>query len=199
MVGYAPAATQYTYDLERAQALLAEAGYADGLDIEIAVSTGDELGSLALQLYQADLASIGVNLTITPMDGGAMFTQHLNGDPAQALPAVYSFMGSDYPDAYQLLALTYGSRSLPPAGCCNFGYYSNPEMDEIIERVETTLDPEERQAALQEGFDLAFAEEPFIHIHVFADRAAMRDTVVGWEYNYVNGSGYLPLAQMSLG
>lgn len=198
MVGYAPAATQYTYDLEKAKELLAEAGYPDGLDIEIAVAQEDELGSLTLQLYQADLATIGVNLTITPIDGNAMFAQHLNGDPAQALPAMFTYMGSDYPDSYQLLALTYGSRSLPPASCCNFAYYDNPEMDEIIERVETTLDPEERQAALQEGFDLAFEGAAMLWLHILADRAAMKDTVQGWEYNYVNGSAYVPLEKMSL-
>jgi peptide/nickel transport system substrate-binding protein len=199
MVGYAPAATQYTFDLEKAKALLAEAGYPDGLDIEIAVDQGDEPGSLTLQLYQADLASIGVNLTITPMDGNAMFAQHLNGDPAQALPAMFTYMGSDYPDSYQLLALTYGSRSLPPAGCCNFSYYSDPEMDEIITLVETSLDPEERQAALQEGFDKAFDAASMIWLHVLADRAAMKDTVHGWEFNYVNGSTYVPLQKMSIG
>jgi peptide/nickel transport system substrate-binding protein len=199
MVGYAPAATQYTFDLEKAKALLAEAGYPDGLDIEIAVDQGDEPGSLTLQMYQADLASIGVNLTITPMDGNAMFAQHLNGDPAQALPAMFSYMGSDYPDAYQLLALTYGSRSLPPASCCNFSYYENPEMDELITTVETTLDPEVRQAALQKGFDLAFEDASMIWLHVLADRAAMKDTVHGWEYNYVNGTAYVPLQKMSIG
>jgi peptide/nickel transport system substrate-binding protein len=199
MVGYAPAATEYTFDLEKAKALLAEAGYPDGLDITIAVDQGDEPANLTLQLYQADLATIGVNLTIQPMDGAAMFAQHENGDPAQALPAMFSYMGSDYPDSYQLLALTYGSRSLPPAGCCNYSYYSNPKMDEIIKRVETALDPEERQAALQEGFDLAYEEESMIWLHVFADRAAMKDTVHGWEYNYVNGSGYAPYARMSIG
>lgn len=198
MVGYAPAATQYTHDLERAQALIAEAGYPDGLDIEIYVAQGDADASLALQLLQADLASIGVNLTITPMESNAMFNQHLNGDPAAALPAMFSYMGSDYPDAYQLLALTYGSRSLPPAGCCNFGYYSNPEMDEIIARVETELVPELRQAALQEGFDLAFVDEPFVMIQSLPDFSAMRDRVQGWEYNYVNGSAYLPYSQMWL-
>jgi ABC-type transport system substrate-binding protein len=199
MVGYAPAATEYTFDLEKAKALLAEAGYPDGLDITIAVDQGDEPANLTLQLYQADLATIGVNLTIQPMDGAAMFAQHENGDPAQALPAMFSYMGSDYPDSYQLLALTYGSRSLPPAGCCNYSYYSNPKMDEIIKRVETALDPEERQAALQEGFDLAYEEESMIWLHVFADRAAMKDTIHGWEYNYVNGSGYAPYARMSIG
>jgi peptide/nickel transport system substrate-binding protein len=199
MVGYAPAATKYTFDLEKAKQLLAEAGYPDGLDIEIAVDQGDEPASLTLQLYQADLAKIGVNLTITPMDANAMFAQHLNGDPAQALPAMFSYMGSDYPDAYQLLALTYGTRSLPPANCCNFSYYSNPKMDEIITRVETSLDPEERQAALQEGFDLAYEDESMIWLHIFADRAAMKDTVHGWEYNYVNGTAYVPYAKMSIG
>ena len=181
MVGYAPAATQYTYDLEKAKALLAEAGYPDGLDMEIAVSQEWEPANLSLQVLQADLASIGVNLTITPIESNALYAQHLNGDPAEALPAIFSFLGSDYPDAYQLLALAYGSRSLPPASCCNFAYYNNPEMDEIITRVETTLDPEERQAALQEGFDLAYEEEPFVWVHSMAERTAMKDTVEGWE------------------
>ena len=72
-------------------------------------------------------------------------------------------------------------------------------MDAIITRIETTLDPDERQAALQEGFDLAFTDEPLIWLHVFADRAAMKDTVRGWEFNYVNGSAYAPFAKMSLG
>ena len=198
MLGYAPAATQYTYDLEKAKSLLAEAGYPDGLDIEIAVAQEYDLGNLTLQVLQADLATIGVNLTITPIEGNALYTQHINGDPAKALPAWFSWMGSDYPDAYQLLALSYGTRSLPPASCCNFAYYSNPKMDEIIKRVETTLDPEERQAALQEGFDLAYQDEPFVWLHSVADRAAMKDTVEGWEFNYINGSVYVPLERMSL-
>lgn len=199
MVGYAPASTQYTYDLEKAKALLAEAGYPDGMDMEIAVSQEWEPANLSLQVLQADLATIGVNLTITPIEQNALYAQHLNGDPAQALPAIFSFLGSDYPDSYQLLALAYGSRSLPPATCCNFSYYNNPKMDEIITRVETTLDPEERQAALQEGFDLAYEDEPYVWLHSVADRAGMKDTVEGWEFNYINGSAYIPLERMSLG
>ncbi len=71
-------------------------------------------------------------------------------------------------------------------------------MDEIITRVETTLDPEERQAALQEGFDLAYQDEAYVWLHSVADRAAMKDTVEGWEFNYINGSVYVPLERMSL-
>jgi hypothetical protein len=48
-------------------------------------------------------------------------------------------------------------------------------------------------------FDLAFEDEPMVWLHSIADRAAMKDTVDGWEFNYINGTVYAPLERMSLG
>ena len=60
-----------TRDVEKAQALLAEAGYADGLDIEIAYPdftyAGVNFGTFA-QKVQADLNEAGFNATLAPAE-----------------------------------------------------------------------------------------------------------------------------------
>jgi ABC-type transport system substrate-binding protein len=97
-----------------------------------------------------------------------------------------------------LLALVYAKRSQPPAFCCNLEFYENPQMEEIISRVEAALDPAERQAALQEGFDLAFAEAGVVWVHNFKQLVGMRANIQGYEYNFMYGANYAPFAQMSL-
>jgi peptide/nickel transport system substrate-binding protein len=58
-------------DLDRARELLAEAGYADGLDIELAYPdftfAGVNFGTFA-QKVQADLAEAGINATLAPAE-----------------------------------------------------------------------------------------------------------------------------------
>jgi peptide/nickel transport system substrate-binding protein len=196
--GYAPAATQYTFDLEKAKALLAEAGHGEGLDIELYALHLFQNDQLLLEMFQADLATIGVNLEVKTMDANAFIGQQTAGDPQQAYPGFISNVGGDYPDAYELLALVYAKRSQPPAFCCNLEFYENPQMEEIISRVEAALDPAERQAALQEGFDLAFAEAGVVWVHNFKQLVGMRANIQGYEYNFMYGANYAPFAQMSL-
>lgn len=70
--------TQYAYNPTNAKSLLAAAGYPNGFNTTcIADNSGDlEL----LQIVQSDFASIGVNMTITPMSpsawDGYVFTSH---------------------------------------------------------------------------------------------------------------------------
>lgn len=59
--------TPYSYDPEKAKELLTEAGYADGLKLEIAVIAREPDNTIA-QLVQAQLAQVGIDLTINSMD-----------------------------------------------------------------------------------------------------------------------------------
>jgi peptide/nickel transport system substrate-binding protein len=197
-IGYAPASTKYTYDLEKARALLEEAGHGDGLDIELYALHIFANDQLILELLQADLASIGVNLEVKTMDPNAFLSKQTSGDPADAYMGFISNIGGDYPDAYELLALVYATNNQPPALCCNTEFYSSEAMEEILTRVESALDPGERQAALQEGYDLAFVDEGVIWIHNFSQLVAMRSNVQGWEYNFMYGANFAPFEQMSL-
>ena len=58
----------YTEDLDKAKALLAEAGYADGFDMKLVISTGNQDNEDTAILVQAELAKIGVNLSIEKME-----------------------------------------------------------------------------------------------------------------------------------
>jgi peptide/nickel transport system substrate-binding protein len=197
-IGYAPASTQYAYDLEKAKALLEEAGHGGGLDIELYALHLFPNDQLILELLQADLASIGVNLEVKTMDANAFISKQTSGNPDDAYLGFISNVGGDYPDAYELLALVYGKNNQPPAFCCNLEFYESDQMEEILGRIEAALDPEERQAALQEGYDLAFADAGVIWIHNFSQLVAMRSNVQGWEYNFMYGANFAPFEQMSL-
>ena len=58
-------------DIEKAMALLAEAGHADGIDIEVKVSTLEATWPIIAEVYQAQAAVAGIRVKITqvPTDG----------------------------------------------------------------------------------------------------------------------------------
>ena len=84
------------------------------------------------------------------------------------------------------------------ANCCNWSFYENSELEEILARIQATLDPDERAAVLREGIDLVFADAALIWVYNVYQLVGMRSNVKGWEYNFMFGSNYAPFARMSL-
>jgi peptide/nickel transport system substrate-binding protein len=63
----------YSFDLDKAKALLAEAGVKD-FEMDFLMRTSSESSALA-EMYQADLAKIGVKLTIKVLEAAAWLDQ----------------------------------------------------------------------------------------------------------------------------
>lgn len=61
-------ADYYTQDFEKAKELLKEAGYPDGFDLEITVSSADQPHVDTAQVIAEELKNIGVNVTIKPIE-----------------------------------------------------------------------------------------------------------------------------------
>ena len=61
-------ADYYTQDFEKAKELLIEAGYPDGFDLEITVSSADQPHVDTAQVIAEELKNIGVNVTIKPIE-----------------------------------------------------------------------------------------------------------------------------------
>jgi peptide/nickel transport system substrate-binding protein len=67
----------YAFDLEKTRALLAQAGVAN-LAFDVLPSPGDPVGATFAEIYQADLATIGVKLNIIKLEMAA-WSDQING------------------------------------------------------------------------------------------------------------------------
>jgi peptide/nickel transport system substrate-binding protein len=140
VLGYPKDAFFFETDLEQAKALLAKAGVPEGTELVVATTTNSPTDWL--ELFQANLAKIGITLTIERMDQ-ATYVGILYGDsPIEERP---NFMGQswwpDYNDAwngvYPLISCdSWGSKG------SNSGFYCNKDVQKLLEDAKdaSTLD-----------------------------------------------------------
>ncbi len=128
-------------DLERARALLAEAGYPGGEGLpplQYEISQGGNTIEQAEMLVR-QLKRIGIELTVNP-NSFPELSEKLKRKKAQFFSLAW---GADYPDAENFLQLFYGPNEAP--GSNNFNY-KNPEYDRIFEEARTMPPSPERTA-----------------------------------------------------
>lgn len=134
MWGYNDSLPQYSFNLTKAQALLAEAGYnaqnpLPPLTITYEISDPIEQGIAVL--WSQNLKFIGVTLNTKGMLWDDMWALATNGNPLQAQDI---FIGSWYPTydtPYDFLFNVFHSES-PPV--FNLAYWNNSEYDHLIDQ-----------------------------------------------------------------
>jgi peptide/nickel transport system substrate-binding protein len=119
-------------DIEKAKALLAEAGYPDGIEVELAVPAGDFRTDLA-QVYQEMAAEAGITVKITILPSSAFWDQW------QEWPFSVTGWNSRIPATANInLALRCGA-------AWTESFYCNEELDALLDQVDATVDVEERR------------------------------------------------------
>jgi peptide/nickel transport system substrate-binding protein len=153
----------YPYDPDRARELIAEAGYEGGAETVFFVTEG---GSGMLDpvpmgtAIQADLAAVGIDAEIQTYEWNTFLNQVNPGLEGKAGMAEMAWMTND-PDTLPFLALR--TEAMPENGGFNSGYYSNPEVDALLEQARRATDQAERarlykemQAIVQQDAPWAF-------------------------------------------
>ncbi|MCU1571122.1 MAG: peptide transporter substrate-binding protein [Naasia sp.] len=154
--GFDPDAKGYEHDVKKAKDLLAQAGYADGFSSEI-LTVNDEQSMRVVQSISADLAKVGVDVTINAVDQSTFYATVGAEDQA---PMFFTYWLNYYPDAYDFFA----SLLLPEnAGGSNMFYYSNPDVEAKIRELSSLT--EGRAEAIQALDAEVTATAPFVYLY----------------------------------
>jgi peptide/nickel transport system substrate-binding protein len=165
----------YPYDPARAKQLLAEAGYPEGVDVVFDV-TQNGSGMLSPVIMgtaiQADLAAVGLRASIQSFEWNT-YLARLNPGMGQMGLAEMSFMSSD-PDTHPSLCLQTGAS-------INSGYYSNPEVDRLLDAGRIETDIPKRQAIYKALQRIVHDDAPWAFIGNWKQNAVSASNVKGFQ------------------
>ena len=136
---------QYSYDLDKAADLLAEAGYPDGgFDLLYTYATGDLDEQQVGELWKAELAKLGINLELQPMTWEAQWELGLS-DPENAQDIFTMYW---WPDFVSPISWMYSMYRTEDETLFNLGYYKNAAFDELIDTADA-ISGSDREEATQ--------------------------------------------------
>lgn len=153
----------YPYDPEKAKAMLKEAGY-DGSPVTFYVTEGGSgmLDPIAMgTAIQADLEAVGMKVKIETYEWNTFLGKVNPGLEGKADMAEMAWMTND-PDTLPFLALR--SDAVPDKGGFNSGYYSNPKVDELLEKARQSTDQDERAKLYKEMQDIVHDDAPWVFV-----------------------------------
>jgi len=169
----------YPHDPERARELLDEAGY-DGEEITFYVTEGGSgmLDPVAMgTAIQADLAEVGMNVSIQTYEWNTFLNEVNAGLEGRADMAQMAWMTND-PDTLPFLTLT--TDSFPEDGGFNSGYYSNEEVDTILQQARISTEPEERAALYRQVQEMVVEDAPWVFVANWVQGAVTTDQVANF-------------------
>lgn len=173
--GYDPKSVAYPYDVKKAKALLAEAGYPNGFSMSITVQEAERPLAEALQ---ANWAEIGVDVTVDLQEYG-LWVDNVFAPPDQNKTySVIASWSSGTMDADLALTPLFHTRSWAPAGA-NLGFYSNPRVDDLLDRAAATVSSQDRLSLYAEVQRILREEAPHVSLYYVNNLAGVRDRVEG--------------------
>lgn len=137
-------------DVEMAQQLLAEAGFDDGIDVELIHDPATEVVRAA-QIIASSLGQAGINVELNQLEGTAVVDRSNNG----TFEMIYGSIDLGYPDPD---AAIY--HFLKSDGASNDIAYANDKVDELLVEERKTTDVEERMGMIKEAIITYLNDSP---------------------------------------
>lgn len=128
----------YPYDLEKAKEHLAQSAYPDGTEFEIIVGSGDPVAQQMVQLIQAQLGELNIQVNIRLAEPGSA-TEEIQNLQHQASKGYYT---TDIVDPDELIVFAFS----PLGGINAFRTgYQDDEVDQLIADAQTETDEAKRE------------------------------------------------------
>ena len=162
------------YDPAKAKALLAEAGYPNGFEVTLDCPNNryvnDEEICKALTSY---FARVGITARLNAQPATTFFQKIARNDTSLYL---FGWGVPTFDGLYTLQSLvrTVGTGA---DGNWNYGRYSNPALDTLIDRLKTEADPQRRTDTLRQALKLAQDDVALIPLHHQVTPWAVRENI----------------------
>ncbi|MCS6774165.1 MAG: ABC transporter substrate-binding protein [Anaerolineae bacterium] len=152
---------QYTYDPEKARALLKEAGVPEGTELTYMYATGYGYYERMGLVLQAGLEQIGLKLRLEERDEAAFNDIFYGNRPVEELPDMMGYAWwPDYDDFYNYVNPVFHTRNEQNDGLGNGARYSNPELDALIQQSKFETDPAKLKAIYERAHQILMFEDP---------------------------------------
>lgn len=159
----------WPYDPMAAGALLDEAGFRKGADgkrrkgtlrlaFTLSLGMGSDIQRQIVELAQQSFRAAGIEMTIQPLEWAA-FAAKMDAGECEAWAAALNL--DPNPD----LAVSWHSGQAPPVGL-NSGFYRNPEVDALLDRLKATFARDETRALLARVQSLIHEDEPVTFLNI---------------------------------
>lgn len=170
---------RYERDLDKARALLDQAGYpepdGDGpaprLTLSLKTSTA-EAYRLQAAVLQQQLRDVGIALDLRSYEFATLFADVIRGNVQLY---TLQWVGVTDPD---MLRRVFHSTQVPPTGF-NRGYYQNPAVDRLIDAATAALDETERRRLYGEAQDVIARDVPYVSLWYKTNVAVGQRTLTG--------------------
>ncbi|MCY1152569.1 MAG: ABC transporter substrate-binding protein [Sphaerochaetaceae bacterium] len=162
----------YQRDLETAKALLKEAGYEDGFEIDITVPSNYYQHVNSAQIISSEAEKLNIKVNIKNVEWGTWLEEVYTNRNYQS--TIIGLAGKIDPNDILSRYETSYKR--------NFINYSNPKYDEVIEAAAKTIDDDKRVALYREAQQILSDTSASVWLCDPNNTAAMRKDLVGYEY-----------------
>ncbi len=154
--GYDPSVQPFPFDQDKARELLAEAGHPDGFEIEMRCPIGAySQFEQVCEAVQGYLSEVGIEANLELMESGAYWEL----EAARELPGIFGDSWSNaLSEPIDRITGALGIES-------NWAAWNTPEIEDMITRLKTTVDDDERRGVYSEFQKLMQEDPPFIWLY----------------------------------
>ncbi|MDB4899588.1 MAG: ABC-type transporter, periplasmic subunit [Gemmatimonadetes bacterium] len=163
----------FAFDTLRARQLLKDAGYPNGIDVDLWTSTTPIYVRIA-ETLQGYLALSGIRAKIVQRESAAAREAARKGQTDLFVKDWYA----DYPDAENFLYPLLHSANKGVGG--NVSFYANARFDSLVTRARGEQDEAKRVELYRQADELAFRDAPMVFLYFYNELNAVQPWIKGF-------------------
>jgi peptide/nickel transport system substrate-binding protein len=168
---------RFPFDPAAAKKLLAEAGYPDGFEVAMDCPNDRYVNDEDICIAVVSmLARIGIKANLLAQTKTKFFTK-INYPNYDTPFYMLGWTPATYDVHNMLVSLLHSRTGSGGIGLVNEGGYSNPKLDDLIDRIQVETDSEKRAALVHEALAIVKEDVPTIPLHQQAVVWATRDNI----------------------